>query len=157
MSKNKKKITPYLWFDNQAEDAMKLYTSIFKNSTVVDEVRFGKDAPAPEGTLMSARFELEGQQFLVLNGGPQFEFSEATSFHIECDSQEEIDYYWSKLAAGGEPGRCGWLKDKFGVSWQVIPGKLESLLNDKDKAKVQRVMKAFFAMDKIDLKKLEQA
>lgn len=158
MSKNKKKITPYLWFDNQAEEAMNFYLGVFRNSKVVDLMRFGSGGPGPEGSLMSAKFELEGQEFMILNGGPQFAFSEATSFYIECESQKEIDDFWDKLTAGGgEPGRCGWLKDKFGVSWQVIPAKLDELLTDKDSARVQRVMKLYITMDKIDLKKLEQA
>jgi predicted 3-demethylubiquinone-9 3-methyltransferase (glyoxalase superfamily) len=157
MAKNKSKITPYLWFDGNAEEAIKFYTSIFKNSEITNVVRSPKDGPVKEGTLMTATFELEGQEFNVLNGGPQFRFNEAVSFFVQCETQEEVDYYWKSLVNGGEPGRCGWLKDKFGLSWQIVPTIVDKLLNDKDPERVQRVMKTFFTMDKIDIRKLEQA
>ena len=151
------KITPCLWFDSQAEDAMKFYTSIFKNSKIGRVTRYGDAGPGPKGTAMSATFELEGQEFMALNGGPQFKFSPAISFFVNCKTQEEVDELWEKLSAGGKTERCGWLTDKFGLSWQVIPTILGELLRDKDPAKSQRVMKAMLQMDKIDIAALKRA
>jgi predicted 3-demethylubiquinone-9 3-methyltransferase (glyoxalase superfamily) len=139
------KISPFLWFDGQAEEAAKFYTSIFRDSKIV--------SLSP----MSATFELAGQTFLALNGGPQFKFTEAISFFVRCETQEEIDYFWERLSAGGEKSRCGWLKDKFGVSWQIIPPILGDLLNDEDSEKSGRVMQAMLQMDKLDISKLKQA
>jgi predicted 3-demethylubiquinone-9 3-methyltransferase (glyoxalase superfamily) len=144
-------ITPFLWFDTQAEEAMNLYASIFKRSKVISVNR-------AQGKVMSVQFELEGQPFLALNGGPHYKFSEATSFFVGCETQQEIDELWSKLIAdGGSPNRCGWLKDKFGLSWQIIPNALSRMLNDKDPAKSKRVLNAMLQMEKLDLKRLEQA
>ncbi|MGI8583675.1 MAG: VOC family protein [Chitinophagaceae bacterium] len=141
-----RKITPFLWFNNQAEEAAKLYCSIFKNSKIIN------------ANPMMATFELEGQRFMAGNFGPQYQFSEATSFFVSCESQEEIDYYWAKLTAdGGKEDRCGWLKDKFGLSWQIIPTAFGKLVSDKDQTKSQRVMKAMQQMNKIDIEKLQQA
>ena len=152
------KITPFLWFDNQAEEAMLFYTSIFKNSKAGSVTRYGDGAPMPKGTVMTASFELEGTQFTALNGGPLFKFTEAVSFWISCTSQEEVDYYWEKLiAGGGQPSQCGWLKDRYGLSWQVVPTVLIELLADKDRAKANRVMQAMLAMKKIDIRKLQEA
>lgn len=146
------KITPFLWFDNNAEEAMHLYTSIFKNSKVLST------SPGPNGTIMSATFELNGQQFMVLNAGPVFKFNEAVSFFIDCDTQEEVDYYWNALTAnGGEEGRCGWLKDKFGLSWQVVPKLLSQLLSDPNPAKSQAALQAMLQMNKIDSAALQAA
>ena len=139
------KITPFLWFDGQAEEAAKFYTSIFKNSRI--------QSISP----MSATFVLAGQKFMALNGGPQFKFTEAISFFVSCETQKEIDYFWEELSAGGEKSRCGWLKDKFGVSWQVVPPILGDMLNDEDAGKSQRVMQAMLKMGKLDIKKLKQA
>ena len=144
-------ITPFLWFDTQAEDAMNFYSSIFKRSKVVSVNR-------AQGKVMSVQFELEGQQFMALNAGPLFKFTEAISFFVACETQEEIDELWGKLTAdGGSPSRCGWLKDKFGLSWQIIPSTLGQMLNDKDAVKSKRVMDAMLQMNKIDLKHLQQA
>jgi predicted 3-demethylubiquinone-9 3-methyltransferase (glyoxalase superfamily) len=151
------KITPFLWFDDQAEEAMKFYTSIFKDSKVGRVTRYGEAGPGPKGTVMSATFELDGQEFMALNGGPQFKFSPAISFFVNCKTQEEVDELWAKLSAGGKPERCGWLKDKFGLSWQIIPSILTELLHDKDPDKSQRVMKAMLQMDKINIDRLKQA
>ena len=151
------KITPFLWFDSQAEDAMKFYTSIFKNSKIGRVTRYGDAGPGPKGTAMSVTFELEGQEFMALNGGPQFKFSPAISFFVNCKTQEEIDELWEKLSAGGKTERCGWLTDKFGLSWQVIPAILGELLQDKDAEKSKRVMKAMLQMDKIDIAALKRA
>lgn len=151
------KITPFLWFDGQAEEAMNFYTSIFKNFKVGNVTRWGKGGPGPEGTVMSATFQLEGQEFMALNGGPQYKFSPAISFFVSCETQEEIDDFWNKLSAGGQIQRCGWLKDKFGVSWQIIPAALGKLMNNPDPAKSQRVLQAMLQMEKFDIKKLEQA
>jgi predicted 3-demethylubiquinone-9 3-methyltransferase (glyoxalase superfamily) len=139
------KITPFLWFDGKAEDAARFYTSIFTNSKI--------ESIAP----MSATFQLDGLEFIALNGGPQFTFTEAISFFVRCETQEEIDYFWEKLSAGGEKGRCGWLKDKFGVSWQIVPPVLGEMLNDEDDEKSQRVMQAMLQMEKLDIKTLKQA
>jgi len=139
------KIAPFLWFDGKAEEAAKFYTSIFRNSKI--------DSISP----MSATFQLDGVKFMALNGGPQFKFTEAISFFVRCDTQEEIDYYWERLSAGGSEGKCGWLKDKFGVSWQIIPPVLGDMLNDDDDEKSQRAMTAMLQMDKIDIAALKQA
>jgi len=152
------KITPFLWFDNNAEEALDFYTSIFKNSKIVNTNRYGKVGPGPEGTLMTATFQLEGQEFMVLNGGPIFKFTEAISLFVKCETQEEVDEFWEKLTAGGgQESQCGWLKDKFGLSWQIIPTTLGKLLGDKDPAKAGRVMQAMLQMKKIDIKKLQEA
>ncbi|HEX2457121.1 MAG TPA: VOC family protein [Vicinamibacterales bacterium] len=145
------KITPFLWFDSQAEDAMNLYTSIFKKSRVITVNR-------AQGKGMSVQFELEGQEFMALNAGPQYKFTEAVSFFVGCETQQEIDELWTKLTAdGGAPSRCGWLKDKFGLSWQIIPNSLGRMLSDKDPAKAGRTMNAMLQMDKLDMKRLQQA
>jgi predicted 3-demethylubiquinone-9 3-methyltransferase (glyoxalase superfamily) len=154
---NMQKITPFLWFDGNAEEAVNFYTSILKNSRIVNMSRYGEGAPAPKGTVISATFILEGQEFIALNGGPMFTFSPAISFFVKCETQEEIDTLWEKLSAGGKKERCGWLKDKFGVSWQIIPPVLGEMLQDKDPQRAQRVMQAMMQMDKIDIQKLKQA
>ena len=151
------KITPFLWFDNQAEEAMNFYVSIFKNSKVGKVSRYGEAGPGPKGTVMSATFQLEGQEFMALNGGPVFHFTEAMSFFVDCKTQEEVDELWEKLCAGGQPGRCGWLKDKFGLSWQIIPSALMELLQDKDPQRSKRAMQAMLQMSKIDIAGLKQA
>jgi predicted 3-demethylubiquinone-9 3-methyltransferase (glyoxalase superfamily) len=151
------KITPFLWFDGQAEEAMNFYTSIFKNSKVVSVHRHGEAGPWPKGTVMSAAFQLDGQDFMALNGGPHFTFSPAISFFVNCKTQEEVDELWDKLSAGGEKQRCGWLKDKYGVSWQIIPSALGELMNDPDPVKSARVMKAMLQMTKIDIAGLKRA
>jgi predicted 3-demethylubiquinone-9 3-methyltransferase (glyoxalase superfamily) len=151
------KITPFLWFDNQAEEAMNFYVSIFKNSKVLGVTRYGDAGPGPKGSVMTAAFELDGQKFTALNGGPHFKFTEAVSFVVNCTTQEEVDYFWKKLAQGGQESQCGWLKDKYGLSWQVVPTVLVELLQDKDPKKSQRVMQAMLQMKKIDISKLEQA
>ena len=151
------KITPFLWFDNNAEEAMKFCTSIFKNSKAGRVARYGDAGPGPKGTVMTAEFELEGQQFVALNGGPQFKFTEAISFVVNCKTQKEVDYFWDKLGAGGKEVECGWLKDKFGLSWQIVPTVLSEMLTDKDPKRSQRVMKAMLQMKKIDIPTLEKA
>jgi predicted 3-demethylubiquinone-9 3-methyltransferase (glyoxalase superfamily) len=151
------KITPFLWFDGQAEEAMNFYVSIFKNSKVGKVSRYGDAGPGPKGSVMSATFTLEGQDFFALNGGPMFKFTPAISFFVSCQTQPEVDELWEKLSAGGETQRCGWLKDKFGVSWQIIPTALGEMLGDKDPAKSQRVMQAMLKMEKIEIAKLKQA
>jgi predicted 3-demethylubiquinone-9 3-methyltransferase (glyoxalase superfamily) len=152
------KITPFLWFDNQAEEAMNFYTSIFKNSKKGRISRYSKAGPGPEGSVMTAEFSLDGMEFIALNAGPLFKFTEAISFVIDCKSQEEVDYYWSKLTAdGGQESMCGWLKDKFGLSWQVVPARLTELMLDKNAAKAKKVTEAMFKMRKIDLQKIEEA
>src|SRR5712692_8504650 len=151
------KITPFLWFDNQAEEAMNFYVSIFKNSKVVKVTRYGGAGPGPKGTVMSATFQLEGQTFYALNGGPLFSFTPAISLFVNCETQQEVDELWEKLSAGGKKERCGWLKDKYGLSWQIIPSILGKLLDDKDADKAKRVMQAMLQMDKIDIKGLQQA
>jgi predicted 3-demethylubiquinone-9 3-methyltransferase (glyoxalase superfamily) len=150
-----RKITPFLWFDNQAEEAARFYVSVFKNAEVVHISHYGKAGPGPAGSVMVVAFRLDGQDFLALNGGSQYTFTEATSFLIDCESQEEVDYYWDKLTEGGEPGPCGWLKDKFGLSWQVVPGILTDFLHDDDPAKADRVMQAMLQMGKIDIARLQ--
>ena len=151
------KITPFLWFDHQAEEAMNFYVSIFKNSKVLNVVRYGEAGPGPGGSVMSATFQLEGQEFMALNGGPHHKFTEAISFYVDCKTQEEVDELWAKLSQSGEEGPCGWLKDKYGLSWQIIPTALGQMLNDSDPAKSQSVMKAMLQMSKIDIKALQQA
>jgi predicted 3-demethylubiquinone-9 3-methyltransferase (glyoxalase superfamily) len=150
-------ITPCLWFDTEGEDAANFYTSIFPNSKIVDVARYGSAGPRPEGTVMTVTFELDGLRFVALNGGPDFTFSEAISFQVPCQTQEEVDAYWSKLSEGGEEGPCGWLKDKFGLSWQIIPTALLELLADPDPEKSQRVMAAMLEMKKIEIDELKRA
>jgi predicted 3-demethylubiquinone-9 3-methyltransferase (glyoxalase superfamily) len=152
-----KKITPFLWFDTQAEAAAKFYVSIFKNSRIVDIARYGEAGPGPQGSVMTVRFELEGQEFIGLNGGPQFKFTEAVSFSVNCKTQEEVDEFWEKLSEGGEQGPCGWLKDKYGLSWQVNPTVLSQMLNDPDPEKSKRVMEATLRMKRIDIEGLQKA
>ena len=154
---NKSKITPFLWFNNNAEEAMNFYKGIFKNASFDIHSRWGENGMAPAGTVMSATFELEGQKFMALNAGPMFPFTEAVSFFIDCDTQEEVDMFWEKLSEGGAKSRCGWLKDKFGLSWQVIPTALGKLMNSKDAASSKRVMQAMMQMDKIIIADLEKA
>lgn len=151
------KITPFLWFDNNAEEAIKFYTSIFKNSTVGNISRYGDAGPGPKGSVMTATFEIEGQEFMALNGGPHFKFTEAISMFVSVDTQQEVDELWEKLSAGGQKSHCGWLKDKFGLSWQIVPKALGELLGDKDPRKSQSVMKAMLQMDKIDIARLKDA
>ena len=151
------KIAPFLWFDGKAEEAANFYTSIFKNSKIKNVARYGEAGPGPKGTVMSATFELEGQDFIALNGGPHFTFSPAISFFVSCETQQEVDDLWEKLSLGGEKNNCGWLRDKYGVSWQIIPTALGQMLHDKDAKKSNRVMKAMLQMKKIDIKTLQQA
>jgi predicted 3-demethylubiquinone-9 3-methyltransferase (glyoxalase superfamily) len=151
------KITPFLWFDGKAEEAMNFYVSIFKNSKVGSVTRYGEEGPGPKGTVMSATFQLDGQEFFALNGGPLFTFSPAISFFVNCETQQEVDELWEKLSEGGEKQRCGWLKDKYGLSWQIIPSVLGQMLQDKDADRSGRVMKAMLQMDKIDIRILQQA
>ncbi len=150
-------LTPCLWFDTEGEDAAELYTSVFPNSKILEIGRYGSAGPRPEGTVMTVTFELDGQEFLALNGGPEFTFNEAVSFQIPCRDQAEVDHYWEKLGEGGEHGPCGWLKDRFGLSWQVVPTRLTELLSDPDREKSQRVMAAMLQMGKIEIDELEQA
>lgn len=155
---SKQKITTYLWFDNNAEEAMNFYVSIFKSSKILNVARYGDAGPGPKGTVMCGTFQLEEQQFMALNGGPHFKFTEAISLLVNCETQEEVDDLWKKLAAdGGAPSRCGWLKDKFGLSWQIIPAALFELMGDKDPEKSKRVMEAMLQMSKIDINGLKQA
>src|SRR5216117_4383661 len=151
------KITPFLWFEGRAEEAMNFYVAIFKNSKVGSVVRYGDAGPGPKGTLMIVTFQLAGQEFTALNGGPRFKFTEAISFVVNCDSQKEVDDMWTKLSAGGAPGQCGWLKDKFGLSWQIVPRVMIELLQDKDPEKSQRAMQAMMQMTKIDIAALQRA
>jgi len=151
------KITPFLWFDTEGEEAATFYTSVFPNSRIVEVARYGSAGPRPEGMVMTVSFELDGQKFVALNGGPEFTFSEAISFQVDCETQEEVDSYWSKLSAGGEEGPCGWLKDRYGLSWQIIPTALGELLQDPNREKANRVMQAMLQMQKIDIKALQQA
>jgi predicted 3-demethylubiquinone-9 3-methyltransferase (glyoxalase superfamily) len=151
------KITTFLWFDTQAEEAMNFYISIFKNSRVVNITRYGEAGPGPKSTVMSVSFELEGQRFMGLNGGPHFHFTEAISLFVNCESQQEVDDLWAKLSAGGQEGRCGWLKDKFGLSWQIIPSALGEALSNKDPDKARRAMQAMLQMNKIDIERIKQA
>jgi len=151
------KIAPFLWFDNQAEEAANFYVSIFKNSRIVNIARYGAAGPGPKGSVMTVSFQLDGQEFTALNGGPQFKFTEAISFVVNCETQEEVDELWEKLSRGGEEGPCGWLKDKYGLSWQIVPIVLGEMLSDPDPVKSQRVMQAMLQMKKIDVGKLRQA
>jgi predicted 3-demethylubiquinone-9 3-methyltransferase (glyoxalase superfamily) len=155
---NNQKITTFLWFDNQAEEAMKFYTSLFKNSRITSITRNTPSAPGPEGAVLVGSFELDGQQFTALNGGPAFKFTEAISLVISCDSQDEVDTYWAKLTEnGGQTSQCGWLKDKYGLSWQVTPRILPELLQSSDRAKADRVMAAMMTMSKLDIATLQNA
>jgi predicted 3-demethylubiquinone-9 3-methyltransferase (glyoxalase superfamily) len=151
------KIVPSLWFDTQAEEAAKFYTSIFKNSKIGDIARYGSAGPRPEGMVMTVDFRLAGQDFNAINGGPDFKFTEATSLLVNCETQAEVDELWEKLGKGGEPGPCGWLKDKFGLSWQIVPVALGQMLSDPDPVKAQRVMAAMLQMSKIDVARLREA
>jgi predicted 3-demethylubiquinone-9 3-methyltransferase (glyoxalase superfamily) len=156
------KITPFLWFDDQAEEAAKFYTSVFRNSKVGKSTRYGEEAEKaagrPAGSVMTVEFELEGQKFTALNGGPVFKFNESISFVVNCDTQKEVDYFWEKLTVdGGQESQCGWLRDKFGLSWQVVPTVLIEMLQDEDSEKSERVMKAMLQMQKIDIKTLKEA
>lgn len=152
------KITPFLWFDNQAEEAISFYISIFKGSKIGKVSRYGKTFPDKEGQVMSATFELFGQEFMALNGGPLFRFNESVSFFVHCEDQREVDYYWERLTAdGGQESRCGWLKDRFGLSWQVVPNALAEMLSDKDPEKAGRVLQSMLTMSKIDIKELQRA
>jgi predicted 3-demethylubiquinone-9 3-methyltransferase (glyoxalase superfamily) len=154
---SKQKITPFLWFDNRAEEAVNFYVSIFKHSRVIGISRYGEAGPGPKGTVMTATFELEGQEFMALNGGPEFKFTEAISFFVNCETQAEIDELWEKLSAGGEKGPCGWLKDRYGVSWQIVPTALGEMLSDPDPEKSKRVTQAMLQMKKLDINALRQA
>jgi predicted 3-demethylubiquinone-9 3-methyltransferase (glyoxalase superfamily) len=151
------KITPFLWFDGNAEQAINFYTSIFKDSKIINASRYGDAGPGHKGSLMTASFQLQGQEFMALNGGPQFKFTEAVSFFVKCETQAEVDNFWEKLSAGGQKSQCGWLKDKYGLSWQIIPETLGKLLSDKDSEKSKRVMMAMLKMSKIEIKKLQDA
>lgn len=153
----RQKIKTFLWFDGNAEDAVNHYVSIFKNSKILSVSRYGDAGPRPKGTVMVVAFELEGQEFLALNGGPQFKFTEAVSLLVDCDTQKEVDELWSKLSAGGKEQPCGWLKDKFGLSWQIVPSTLGKLMEDKDPEKSKRVMEAMLQMKKLDIARLERA
>jgi predicted 3-demethylubiquinone-9 3-methyltransferase (glyoxalase superfamily) len=151
------KVTPFLWFDNQAEEAARFYTSVFKNSRLGEIGRYGEGGPAPAGSVMTVTFTLDGQEFIALNGGPHFKFTEAVSFFIRCETQQEVDEFWEKLSEGGEKSRCGWLKDRFGLSWQVMPTALGEMLQDKDPRKSRRVMEAMLQMEKLDIERLRRA
>ncbi len=151
------KITPFLWFDGKAEEAMNFYTSIFENSRILSVKYWREGSPFPKSQVMSGTFELDGQQFHAMDAGPQFKFTEAISMFVSCETQKEVDYFWEKLSEGGEESMCGWLKDKFGLSWQIIPTTLQKLLDDPDPAKSQRVMEAMLEMRKIDISTLKQA
>jgi predicted 3-demethylubiquinone-9 3-methyltransferase (glyoxalase superfamily) len=151
------KIVTFLWFDNQAEEAANLYVSVFKNSKIGTVRRYGKAGPGPEGSVMMVNFQIEGQEFMALNGGPHFKFTPAISLFVNCESQEEVDELWERLSAGGRKDRCGWLQDRYGLSWQIIPTALGKLMSDPDPEKSSRVMKAMLQMDKIDINRLEEA
>ena len=151
------RVTPFLWFDTESEPAAELYTSVFPNSRILEVTRYGSAGPREEGLAMTVSFELEGQRVVALNGGSDFKLNEAFSLSIDCDDQSEVDYYWEKLGEGGEHGPCGWLKDRFGLSWQVVPKRLPELLSDPDREKAQRVMAAMLKMGKIEVAELEQA
>ena len=157
MNKPIQKITPFLWFDHQAEEAVRFYTSVFKNSKVETVTRYGEVGPGPKGSVMTMAFQIEGQQFVALNGGPHFKFTEAISFVVNCETQEEVDELWEKLSEGGEKVECGWLKDKYGLSWQIVPTVLIEMLQDKDAERSQRVMRAMLQMKKLDIARLEAA
>jgi predicted 3-demethylubiquinone-9 3-methyltransferase (glyoxalase superfamily) len=151
------KITPFLWFDHQAEEAAQFYTSIFKNSRIESVIRYGDSGPGPKGTVMTVAFELDGQKFTALNGGPVFKFTEAVSFVVKCDSQEQVNEMWDKLSAGGREVECGWVKDKYGLSWQIVPTVLIEMLEDQDAERKERVMKAMLKMKKLDIAGLDAA
>jgi len=151
------KVTPWLWFDTEGEEAAEFYTSVFPNSKIVEVTRYGSANPQQEGTVMTVTFDLDGQRVSALNGGPQYKHSEAFSFMVDCEDQDEVDHYWEKLGEGGEHGPCGWLKDRFGLSWQVVPRRLPELLGDPDREKAQRVMSAMMQMGKIEIAGLERA
>jgi predicted 3-demethylubiquinone-9 3-methyltransferase (glyoxalase superfamily) len=161
MRKTMQKITPFLWFDNQAEDAAKFYVSIFKNSRIGSVARYDQEAAKvsgrPEGSVMTVAFELDGQEFTALNGGPLFTFTEAISFVVNCETQKEVDHFWEKLSAGGQEVQCGWLRDRFGVSWQIVPTVLTEMLQDKDREKSRRVMAAMLKMIRINIEALQKA
>jgi predicted 3-demethylubiquinone-9 3-methyltransferase (glyoxalase superfamily) len=157
MIKSAQRITPFLWFDNQAEEAANFYTSVFKNSKVLTMTRYGAAGPGPKGSVMTVAFELDGQVFTALNGGPIFKFTEAVSFVVNCETQKEVDEYWEKLTAGGQEVECGWLKDKYGLCWQIVPTVLFELLASTDAERSQRVMKAMLQMKKIDIDALKRA
>jgi predicted 3-demethylubiquinone-9 3-methyltransferase (glyoxalase superfamily) len=151
------KITPFLWFNDNAEEAVNFYVSIFRNSRIVSMSRYPEGTPGPAGKVMTATFQLEGQEFIALNGGPEFKFNEAISFFVNCETQEEVDRLWDKLSEGGEKGQCGWLKDKYGVSWQIVPTALGQMLQDQDPQRSQNVMQAMLKMTKIDVETLRRA
>ncbi len=151
------KITPFLWYDNNAEEAVNFYVSIFRNSKVLSVTRYGEAGPGPAGTVMVVEFQLDGQEFVALNGGPHFKFTEAISLVVNCETPEEVDGFWEKLSEGGEKSRCGWLKDRYGLSWQVVPTVLGELMQARDPEKSKRVMEAMLKMDKLDIKTLKQA
>lgn len=150
-------ITPFLWFNDQAEAAMNFYVSVFRNSRILGVRRYGEAGPGPKGSVMTASFVLDGQEFMALNGGPHYGFTPATSFFIRCETQDEVDHFWSKLGDGGQPMPCGWVTDRFGVTWQVVPTILEQLLEDKDPARAGRVMQAMLTMSKLDIAALKRA
>lgn len=151
------KITPFLWFDDQAEEAVNFYTSVFNNSKIGEVRRFGDDVPGPKGKVMTLSFVLDGQEFMALNGGPEFKFTEAISLFVNCETQEEVDRLWYTLSAGGEESQCGWLKDKYGLSWQIVPTILDKLMSDPDPVKASRVTQAMLKMSKLDIQALQQA
>lgn len=151
------KITPFLWFDNEAEEAANFYASIFDNSRILEVSRYGEAGPGPAGTAMTVTFQLDGQEFTALNGGPVFKFTEAISFFVNCESQEEVDELWERLSEGGDKGQCGWLKDRYGVSWQIVPTVLGEMLNDPDPERAKRVTEAMLNMTKLDIAALRQA
>jgi len=151
------KITPNLWFDDEAEEAAAFYTSVFRDSRIVEVAHFPEGAPRPAGMVMTVEFELEGQRFIAINGGPEFRFNEAVSLQISCENQEEVDYYWERLSAGGEEGPCGWLKDRYGLSWQVTPKGMDELFSDADPERAQRAMQAMLPMRKLDIAALRRA
>jgi predicted 3-demethylubiquinone-9 3-methyltransferase (glyoxalase superfamily) len=150
-------ITPFLWFEKQAEEAAKFYVSVFPNSRIKTTARYGEEGPGPKGTVMTVAFELDGQEFVALNGGPQFSFSQAVSFVVNCETQAEVDAFWEKLSAGGKQVQCGWLTDRYGVPWQIVPAALGRLLGDEDPQRSRRVMKAMLQMKKLDVAELERA
>jgi predicted 3-demethylubiquinone-9 3-methyltransferase (glyoxalase superfamily) len=151
------KITPCLWFDTRGEEAATFYTSLFKNAGILNVSRYGDGGPRPEGSVMTVSFQLDGQEFIALNGGPDFTFNEAVSFHVACESQDEVDHFWYSLVDGGEEGPCGWLKDRFGVSWQIVPTALSTMLNDSESGNSQAAMEAMFQMTRLDIEALERA
>jgi predicted 3-demethylubiquinone-9 3-methyltransferase (glyoxalase superfamily) len=151
------KITPFLWFDTQAEEAAKFYASVFPNSKILKTARYGEAGPGPKGSVMTVEFELDGQRMIALNGGPHFKFTEAISLSVDCRDQKEVDHYWSKLSRGGQESMCGWLKDKYGLSWQIVPEVLPKMMSDPDPQKTNRVMEAVLKMKKFDIATLENA